>query len=138
MEKEKFITDIYLKIIWEIGGSGDVFKVEKQSTKKKMVIKVIRVGKEGTDEFNQNLKVIQTEIEVGIKLGNLCKFLVQLTEFFMEEDYCCLVMEFCSGGDLQKIFDKKNRLSQPVFLFFFFYFILFYFIKQTQQQQQQK
>jgi serine/threonine protein kinase len=61
---------------------------------------------------------MEAEILVGIKLGSLSKYLVHLTEFFIEEDYCCLIMEFCTGGDLEKIFNEKNRIPQPVFFFF--------------------
>jgi serine/threonine protein kinase len=36
-------------------------------------------------------------------------------EFFIEDEYYCLVMEFCSGGDLEKILEKNNCISQPVY-----------------------
>jgi serine/threonine protein kinase len=49
---------------------------------------------------------------------SLSKYLVQLTEFFIEEEYCCLLMEFCTGGDLEKIFNEKNGIPQPVFFLF--------------------
>jgi serine/threonine protein kinase len=101
------------------GGTGEVFVVEKVSTKKKMVLKVLRLGIKGTDDFKKNSKVMEAEIQVGIKLGSLSKFLVQLTEFFIEEDYCCLIMEFCTGGDLEKIFNEKNRIPQQVFIICF-------------------
>jgi serine/threonine protein kinase len=97
------------------GGTGEVFVVEKISTKKKMVLKLLKLGVKGTDEFKKNTKSMEAEIEVGIKLGSLSIYLVQLTEFFIEDDYCCLIMEFCNGGDLQKIFNKENRICQPVF-----------------------
>jgi serine/threonine protein kinase len=86
----------------------------KQLTKKKMVIKVMKLGIAGTDDYKKNFKSMEAEIQVGIKLGPLCHFLVQLNEFFMEDQCCCLVMEFCSGGDLQKIFNSKNRIPQNV------------------------
>jgi serine/threonine protein kinase len=100
------------------GGTGEVFVVEMVSTKKKMVLKVLRLGVRGTEEFRKNSKAMETEILVGIKLGSLSKYLVQLTEFFIEEDYCCLIMEFCTGGDLEKILNEKKRISQPIFFFF--------------------
>jgi serine/threonine protein kinase len=96
------------------GGFGEVFKVVKQSTKETMVIKVMRLGIVGTDTYKKNVKSVEAEIQVGIKLSPLCQFLVQISEFFIEGECCCLVMEFCSRGDLQKIFDSKNRISQNV------------------------
>jgi serine/threonine protein kinase len=107
------------------GGTGEVFVVEKVSIKKKMVLKVLRLGIKGTDEFKKNTKVMEAEIQVGIKLGSLSKFLVQLTEFFIEEEYCCLIMEFCTGGDLEKFFEEKNRIPQPVSFFYLINFKCF-------------
>jgi serine/threonine protein kinase len=92
------------------GGHGDVFKVEKLSTKKEMVMKVIRLG----DEGEKNSKAIRAELEVGMKLGSLSKFLVQLTEFFIENSCCCLIMEYCNNGDLEKILREKKRIPQKV------------------------
>jgi serine/threonine protein kinase len=74
----------------------------------------MKLGRTNTDEFSKRSKVIEAEISIGIKLGRLSKYLIQLTEFFIEGKYYCLIMEFCSGGDLQKIFDKKEQIPQPV------------------------
>jgi serine/threonine protein kinase len=100
------------------GGCGEVFVVEKVSTKKKMILKAIKIGFEGTEQFKNNLKAIESEIKVGISLGSSCIFLVQLLEFFMANGHCCLIMEFCTGGDLQKMFAEKKRIPQPVLFFF--------------------
>jgi serine/threonine protein kinase len=99
------------------GGTGKVFVVDKVSTKKKMVLKLLRLGVRGTEEFNKNSKAMEAEILVEIKLVSLSKYLVQLTEFFVEEEYCCLIMEFCTVRDLEKIFNEKNQDSQPVSFF---------------------
>jgi hypothetical protein len=47
------------------GGFGDVYKVEKLSTKEELVMKVMKLGKEG----KKNAKAIEAEIQVGINLG---------------------------------------------------------------------
>jgi serine/threonine protein kinase len=96
------------------GGFGEVFVVDKPQNEKKMAMKVIRLGLINTEEPSKEAKAAEAEISIGIKLGQFSKYLVQLTEYFFEGEYCCLIMEFCSGGDLQKIFDKKNRIPQPV------------------------
>jgi hypothetical protein len=35
-------------------------------------------------------------------------------------------MEFCTGGDLEKIFNEKNRIPQPVFFLFGILEIFYY------------
>jgi serine/threonine protein kinase len=122
-----FIIYIFFKdlIIAELGsgGVGEVYEVQNQSSQKKMVIKVIKVG---TEALERCLKVIEAEIQIGIG----CEFLVQLIEFFMEGEHCCVVMEFCSGGDLKKILEKNNSgISQQVCLFFVFFDIFFPFLR---------
>jgi serine/threonine protein kinase len=72
------------------GGFGDVYKVAKLSTKEEMVMKVMKLGKEG----KKNAKTVEAEIQVGINLGSSCKYLVQLVDFFMEGGCCCLIMDY--------------------------------------------
>jgi hypothetical protein len=38
-------------------------------------------------------------------------------EFFIENEYCCIISEYCAKGTLQKILEKKDPLSEAVFLF---------------------
>jgi serine/threonine protein kinase len=118
-----FIIVLFIDILKDYlgsGGTGDVFVVEKETNKKKkMVMKSIKVGIKGSEEYKKNIKIMETETRIGIKLGGMSEFLVELTEFFTEGSYCYLVMEFCSGGDLQKIFNKKKHLPQKVFFFLF-------------------
>jgi serine/threonine protein kinase len=100
-----FILDL-LKEELGSGGFGDVYKVEKILTKEELVMKVMRLGKES-----------EAEIKVGISLGSSCKYLVQLVDFFMEGGCCCLIMEHCSGGNLEKVLEEGKRIEQPVFFF---------------------
>jgi serine/threonine protein kinase len=85
---------------------------------------VIRIVSSESDEW----KKIKAEIETGMKLGSTCKFLVELVEFFIEKEYYYLVMEYCSKGDLEKIFKKKKHFSQSVLLFIFTYYICFFLL----------
>jgi serine/threonine protein kinase len=89
------------------GGTREVFVVEKVSTKKKMVLKLLRFGVRGIEEFRKNSKAMEADILVGIKLGSPSKYLVELSEFFIEEDYGCLIVEFYTGEDLEKFFHAK-------------------------------
>jgi serine/threonine protein kinase len=101
------------------GDRNKLFVVEEVSTKSQMVLKLLQLGVKGSVEFNRNLEAVKTAIQIWMKLGSLCKFLVHLYKFFVEDDYCCVIMEFCSGGDLEKIFNEKNRIPQPVSFFYF-------------------
>jgi NIMA (never in mitosis gene a)-related kinase len=104
------------------GGFGDVYKVEKLSTKEEMAMKVMKLGKEG----KKNAKAIEAEIQVGINLGSNCKFLVHLIDFFMEGGCCCLIMEYCTGGDLERVLEEGKRIEQPVFFISdCYYYVLF-------------
>jgi serine/threonine protein kinase len=104
------------------GGFGDVYKVEKISTKEELVMKVIKLGKED----KKNSKGIEAEIQVGINLGSSCKYLVKLTDFFKEGGYCCLIMEYCNGGDLEKVLKEGKRIEQPVFFLIILTIILYF------------
>jgi serine/threonine protein kinase len=108
------------------GGNGKVFLIIDERDKKLKAMKVIELGIAGSKEFENNKKSMDAEFNVGVKLGALNKYLVQITSLFIEGGYCCLIMEFCSGGDFQKILQKKNRIPESV-LFLFIYFIYFIF-----------
>jgi hypothetical protein len=84
-----------------------------------MVLKLLRLGVRGTEEFRKSSKAMEAEILVGIKLGSLSRYLVQLTEFFIEKDYSCLLIEFFTGGNHEYIFNKKNSILHPVSFFYF-------------------
>jgi hypothetical protein len=58
-------------------GFGGVFTVGNTTTKVNMVLKVNRLGFEGGDQYRKNFSAIESEIQVGIKLGSSFKFLVQ-------------------------------------------------------------
>jgi serine/threonine protein kinase len=113
------------------GGFGTVFKAEKISNHKKVAVKVMKIGTSGTKEFEKNYKNLQAEIEIGIKFGYGCRFLVSVLEFFMEDEYCCLVMEFCSGGDLERIFNEKRYLPEKVLIFYSFHIFIFLYLNLT-------
>jgi serine/threonine protein kinase len=111
--KQKMFLDL-LKSHLGSGAFGDVFEAVKLLTQKTMALKVIKLGVEGTDVFKANMISMEAEVQVGLKLGASCDFLVQLSEFFMEHQYCCLVMEYCAGGDLGKILKEKCQLPESV------------------------
>jgi serine/threonine protein kinase len=78
-----------------------VYLVEEQETTELFVLKMIDMRMEGTiEEQKQAQKEISAEISIGMSLGRECKFLVRYYIKFNYENYCCLIMEYCVGGDL--------------------------------------
>jgi serine/threonine protein kinase len=110
------------------GSYGDVFAVTDERDEVK-AMKAMRLGERGTEGFKKRKKAMNSELDVGIELGISNEFLVQTTEFFMKNNYYCLIMEYCSHGDLQKIFDEKGQLPQSVSIFNYYYFNINYFLK---------
>jgi serine/threonine protein kinase len=100
--------------------------VEKQSTKELFVMKMINIGREGTEVWKKAQKEIAAEINVGLILGQECLFLVQYLEVFYYENFCCLVMEHCELGDLQKELDSGKQYEEPVYFSFFFFNFFFF------------
>jgi serine/threonine protein kinase len=100
------------------GGFGEVYCVEHLLSKKMMAMKIIKI----CFGSKNDIKMIEREFTTGFHLGILSPFLVKLSEFYVDEKYCYLVMEFCSGGDLQNIFDKKNKLSKKVYYKYIIFF----------------
>lgn len=89
-----------------------MFVVEKPPALEKYVMKVSKIGRKGTVEFNNNVKSIQTDVSIAMKLASQCKFLVMIKEFFMENEYSCLVLEYCSRGNVARLFEKKKALPE--------------------------
>jgi serine/threonine protein kinase len=107
--------------------------VKKLSTKETMVIKVVPLANERLRdedheyyeyEYNTNRKAIETKFSIWIKLGQCCKFLVQIFEIFFEKKCCCLVMEFCDIGNLQRTLNNKKKLTKSVRFIYFFICLL--------------
>jgi hypothetical protein len=78
------------------------------------------------------MKILSSELRVGIELGKKSSFLLPVVEYFMEDDYYFLIMELCCNGDLERVFEKnkeqKMKMSRLVLLLIicFFVFVLFY------------
>jgi hypothetical protein len=53
-------------------GQRPIFLVEKQSTKKLFVLKMINIGQEGSELQKKAQKEITAEINIGLTLGQEC------------------------------------------------------------------
>jgi serine/threonine protein kinase len=62
---------------------------------------------------------LDAELRVGVRIALGSPYLLQITEYFMENGYCFLIMEYCSKGDfnqlLQKNKEKKVKMSRKVY-----------------------
>jgi serine/threonine protein kinase len=127
-----YITDT-LKTFLGVGAFGHVFSCDNPRFPKTMAMKIIRID----DMNSEAARSLDAELRAGIPLGGKSRSLVPIVEYFVEDGCCFLIMEYCSGGDLQKIFmeNKKNgvKMSRSVcialFIFFFIkkFFQLYYF-----------
>lgn len=62
------------------------------------------------------LKVVENEcfseeMKIGVNLSQKCPYLVNFKEVFHADDQLCIVMEYCSGGDLSKRLQQGKPLS---------------------------
>jgi hypothetical protein len=83
-------------------------------------MKMINIGEDGTEVRKRAQKEITSEINIGLTLGRECPFLVRYLEMFYYENLCCLIIEYCELGDLQKELDSGKQYQEPVFYFNFF------------------
>ncbi|CAF1567429.1 unnamed protein product [Rotaria magnacalcarata] len=70
------------------------------------VLKVVRLGEMDADQTVDSVR----EAELLSNLHN--EYIVKFYESFLENDYLCIVTEFCEGGDLDQRFkqlQKENR-----------------------------
>jgi NIMA (never in mitosis gene a)-related kinase len=120
---------IFLDILKSQFGQKNIFVVEKESTKELFVMKMINIGEEGSEERNKAQRQVVAEINIGLTLGQECPFLVRYLEMFYHENFCCLIMEYCELGDVQKELNSGKQYKEPVshFFFFCFFFVLFFF-----------
>ncbi|CAF0733330.1 unnamed protein product [Rotaria sordida] len=73
------------------------------------VLKVVRLGEMDADQTVDSVR----EAELLSKLQN--EYIVKFYESFLENDYLCIVTEYCEGGDLDQRFKelkKQNRILE--------------------------
>jgi hypothetical protein len=89
-------------------------------------MKTFKLGIKGTETFKKNVRAMETEVGIGIRIGTSCEYLVGFKEFFIVGDYWCLIMEFYSCGDLEKMLKDKKTIPQQVYfsIFYLHYYIL--------------
>jgi serine/threonine protein kinase len=70
----------------------------------------------------------EAQISIEMTIGQNCPFLVQYLETFYHKNFCCLVMEYCELGDLQKELDSGKQYEEfVIYLLFDIYMYFFFF-----------
>jgi serine/threonine protein kinase len=82
-----FIIDVLRKLIGS-GRYGKVYRIYKRNITKPMVMKIInikKVNKEG--ESNEEIsKSLESELRVGVSIGMGSSFLLEISEYFIENN----------------------------------------------------
>jgi serine/threonine protein kinase len=78
------------------------------------VLKFIRVGEKDVKIRETSLKELNSEFRVGMTIGQDSEFMVHYKEILEYGDYKVIVMEYCEGGDLQKVLDSGKTFSEEV------------------------
>jgi serine/threonine protein kinase len=97
--KIKFDDEYEVKRKIRKGSCATVYECEHKATKETFAVKIIRRAKlrASEDEFVMN------EVSIMQSLSQYGKYIVQLLDFYEEEEYFYLVMDFMGGGD---VFDR--------------------------------
>ena len=88
------------------GAFGEVYLVKKDGKDKFYALKAIRKERVfGTSLY----RYIQTEKEILSLIRH--PFIVKLRFAFQTEVYLFLAMDFCEGGDLSKLLEKRKKFE---------------------------
>lgn len=88
------------------GAFGVVYKVRNRRDNEIYVLKQV-----GIEKFDNNFKK-QAEVEASILKGIRSPYIVRYYESFVEKNNLNIIMEFCSGGDLEKYL--KRMAGRPL------------------------
>jgi serine/threonine protein kinase len=94
---------------------------------KKYIIKFVPMCFKETEQFEEKIKFIQQDVlkKTAVKSN---PFLLKYTEVFEAGGYFCIVMEYCSKGDLQSLLDKKKTLTKKVIIIIFVFAVVIFII----------
>jgi serine/threonine protein kinase len=109
--------NLYLDLLKKeigIGDSSQIFLGEKQNTQELRVLKIYHLGKPGTEKYKRNLQSYKRDLTVGLTIEKGNSFLIRYIEGFEEGEYYCIIMEYCSEGDLEELLKKKIKFSEKV------------------------
>jgi serine/threonine protein kinase len=102
---------IFVDIIKEHCGNN-IFIVEGL-TSNQNILKVVNLSTQKAAELKTDL-MSNAHIKSGIMLSSVCRYLIQIYEFFVDGEYFYLIMDFCKNGDLQHILNEKKKFGENV------------------------
>jgi serine/threonine protein kinase len=83
---------------------------EKQLTHEDVLIKRMRM------KLNYfSIEKMEKNLEQELKISNSLKYIVKIMEWFILDDHFYVVMEYCSGGNLEKILRDQKKIPQQVY-----------------------
>eukprot|EP00041_Stephanoeca_diplocostata_P012357 m.207251 g.207251 ORF g.207251 m.207251 type:complete len:457 (+) comp18923_c0_seq2:195-1565(+) len=93
------------------GGYGEVYLAENKSTAERVAIK--KIAKKKFSIIGFRLSTVQKrEVEIMRAMQHPC--IVQLKDFFEEQDALYLVLEFADGGELFDLVNEKNEKHETI------------------------
>jgi serine/threonine protein kinase len=96
------------------GGLGFVYVANDPDANLEIVLKLIVLGSKNSKSRNDNKKLIEKELNLGLTISKECKYLISYSETFEWGDYFCIKMEYCNGGDLQSALDEGRIFTEEV------------------------
>jgi serine/threonine protein kinase len=106
-----FVIQILLVLFKEYLYDSDFWQyyiAEKQSTHENVLIKIMISYYE-----KEQIRSLESELRILISLKH--KNLMKIMEWFILDNYFYVVMEYCSGGNLEKILKKQKKIPQQVY-----------------------
>jgi serine/threonine protein kinase len=89
------------------GAFGEVYLVRREKQEHFLALKAIRKER----VYGTNLyRYIQTEKDILSLLNH--PFIVRLRYAFQTETYLFLAMDYCEGGDLSRLLEKRKKFSE--------------------------
>lgn len=85
-------------------GYGEVFSAIHKGTQNEVAIKMI------SKTSNYKMDIIKNDLWVRQKFDN--PFISQLFEVIDSKDYICLVLEYCSNGNLVKAISERGKFNE--------------------------
>ena len=103
-QRNENYLDVYDKLeILGKGAFGDVYKVRRKNDKEIRALKAIK---------KNSLKVSELKNEINILKEIDHPNIMNIYEFFEDENYLYIVMEYCNSGDLSNKMDDYGLLSE--------------------------
>jgi serine/threonine protein kinase len=96
------------------GACGFVFVANDSYNDIEIVLKLMQLGRKGTESRELNKKMIERDIKVGLLIAKECRYLVLYSEIFEWGDYFCIKMEYCNLGDIQQQLDNGKIFGEEV------------------------